>query len=203
MELIKIEEKEGKKTVNARDLHEFLESKQDFSNWITKRIDGYGFVADNDFTIILLKSNGGRPAKEYHVSLDMAKELSMVERNDKGKQARQYFIECERQVKGLTPAEMMLKNAQILVDQERKMVEITNRLEIVESKQISSQEKFFSVAGYCNLKGIQVSKVQAADLGRKCAKLSREKDYRIESMPDSRYGKVNIYHTHILEDVVC
>ena len=95
-ELIKIEEREGKKTVNARNLHIILDSKQDFSNWISSRIEKYGFVKGEDFTIVLLKSNGGRPSMEYHVSIDMAKELSMVERNEKGKQARQYFIECER-----------------------------------------------------------------------------------------------------------
>jgi phage anti-repressor protein len=65
----------------------------------TDRIEQYGFVEDSDFTIILLKSTGGRPAKEYHISIDMAKELSMVERNARGKQARQYFIECERRAK--------------------------------------------------------------------------------------------------------
>ncbi|WP_334470695.1 antA/AntB antirepressor family protein [Arsenophonus sp. PmNCSU2021_1] len=88
-------------TVNARDLHAFLESKQDFSTWIKKRISDYGFVENIDYIVFhnsVENPFGGRPAKEYHISLDMAKELSMVERNEKGKQARQYFIECERRV---------------------------------------------------------------------------------------------------------
>ncbi|WP_063657775.1 antA/AntB antirepressor family protein [Candidatus Arsenophonus triatominarum] len=86
-------------TVNTRDLHSFLESKQEFANWIKDRIQQYGFIEHQDFLINLSKTpNGGRPAKEYHISLDMAKELSMVERNEKGKQARQYFIECERRI---------------------------------------------------------------------------------------------------------
>lgn len=89
-------------TVNARELHEFLESKQRFSDWIKNRIDQYGFIDGQDFIIILGKSSGGRPSTEYYITLDMAKELSMVERNEKGKQARQYFIECERKVKGQT-----------------------------------------------------------------------------------------------------
>lgn len=73
----------GQQTVNARDLHEFLESKQEFSNWIKARIQDYGFVEGKDFLIILSKSAGGRPSKEYHISLDMAKELSMVELNER------------------------------------------------------------------------------------------------------------------------
>jgi anti-repressor protein len=100
-ELIKIEENEdGIKTVNARELHEFLESKQDFSTWVKKRIEKYQFIKGEDFTVFHKKmenlSEGGRPLKEYHISIDMAKELSMVENNEKGREIRKYFIECER-----------------------------------------------------------------------------------------------------------
>lgn len=90
---------EAIQTVNARDLHGFLEVGKDFSNWIKDRIVQYGFVENQDFGIFAEtgeNSGRGRPAKEYALSLSMAKELAMVERNDKGKQARQYFIECER-----------------------------------------------------------------------------------------------------------
>lgn len=84
--------------VNARDLHTFLESGQDFSDWIRKRIEKYDFVEGQDFSINLWKTpTGGRPTTEYHITLDMAKELSMVERNEKGKQARRYFIAMEKQ----------------------------------------------------------------------------------------------------------
>ena len=74
-------------TVNARGLHEFLESRQEFANWIKSRIADFGFIDNQDFLTILSKtSNGGRPSREHYISLDMAKELAMVERNDKGKQ---------------------------------------------------------------------------------------------------------------------
>lgn len=87
-------------TVDARELWYFLESKQDFSHWIKDRIEKYGFVDSQDFTIILSKTPsdvGGRPAKEYYISLDMAKELAMVENNEKGRLIRKYFIEVEKQ----------------------------------------------------------------------------------------------------------
>lgn len=91
---------EQAQTVNARDLHAFLEVGKDFSTWIKDRISQYGFAEGEDYVSTLLPNFGekgqGRPTKEYHLTLDMAKELAMVERNDKGKQARQYFIECER-----------------------------------------------------------------------------------------------------------
>ena len=92
-------------TVNARELHAFLESKQDFSTWIKNRINEYDFTENQDFVVFHKKMenpNGGRPSQEYFITLDMAKELAMVERNDKGKQARKYFIECEKKLKEQT-----------------------------------------------------------------------------------------------------
>ena len=89
-------------TVNARELHAFLGVGKDFSTWMNDRIQQYGFVENQDFAIFPNfgeKSGRGRPTKEYAITLDMAKELAMVERNDKGKQARLYFIECERRAK--------------------------------------------------------------------------------------------------------
>ena len=92
-------------TVNARELHKFLESKQDFSTWIKNRIKDYGFLENQDYILLHKKmeqeenSHGGNNKVEYYITLDMAKELSMVERNEKGKQARQYFIECERKLR--------------------------------------------------------------------------------------------------------
>ncbi|AUQ49951.1 Phage anti-repressor protein [Phaeobacter inhibens] len=89
-------------TANARDLHAFLEVGKVFGAWIKDRIEQYGFTEGLDYVVFSetgKNSSGGRPAKEYHISLDMAKELSMVERTSKGKEARQYFIEMERRAK--------------------------------------------------------------------------------------------------------
>lgn len=83
-------------TVNARELHAFLKNRQDFSTWIKNRIADYDFVENQDFITAPQKygtANGGYATrKEYYITLDMAKELSMVERNEQGKQARRYFI---------------------------------------------------------------------------------------------------------------
>ncbi|WP_137169414.1 antA/AntB antirepressor family protein [Marinomonas sp. FW-1] len=89
-------------TVNARELHAFLEVGRYFANWIKARIDKYGFEEGVDYTVVSRLPNsasGNRGAtKEYFITLDMAKELAMVELNDKGKQARRYFIDCEKQL---------------------------------------------------------------------------------------------------------
>ncbi|WP_052143554.1 antA/AntB antirepressor family protein [Aeromonas hydrophila] len=88
-------------TVNARELHAFMEVGKVFAAWIQERIEQFGFVENQDFIVISetgKNPKGGRPSKEYFLTLDMAKELSMLERNAKGKQARQYFIQCEQMV---------------------------------------------------------------------------------------------------------
>ena len=105
-QLVKVSEAAiGGETVNsvdARELHEFLKVDTRFDIWFSRRIEDYGFTLDLDFCSFLIESSGGRPKTEYAVSMDMAKELSMVERNEKGKQARKYFIAMERKAKGIT-----------------------------------------------------------------------------------------------------
>lgn len=112
-ELIPIQDNDGAQAVMGRDLHAFLEVGRDYTNWF-KQMVGYGFEQDKDFTPILAKTSdqGGRPKQDHIVTLDMAKEISMIQRTDKGKQARQYFIECERRVKEpaeLSPEEIMAR----------------------------------------------------------------------------------------------
>ena len=80
---------------NARELHAFLEIQTRYNDWIKNRINEYGFIQDEDYLVITERTNG-RPRKEYHITLDMGKELGMVERNERGRQIRQYFIRCER-----------------------------------------------------------------------------------------------------------
>lgn len=110
-ELIPIQDHDGIQAVMGRDLHKFLEVGRDYTNWF-KQMVGYGFIEGQDFTPDLAKSTGGRPRADHIVSLDMAKEISMIQRTDKGKQARQYFIECERRAKDpaqLSPEELMAR----------------------------------------------------------------------------------------------
>lgn len=94
LKLINVDEENC--TVSAKELHYFLQVGRDFSNWIKARIEKYDFEEGEDFTPILVKSTGGRPSVDYTLSLDMAKELAMVENNEKGKEARKYFIEVEK-----------------------------------------------------------------------------------------------------------
>lgn len=94
---INIKDENGKQTVSARELHEKLEVNTQFKDWIKRMID-YGFQEGVDYCSFLSESTGGRPAMEYFISIDMAKEICMIQRSDKGRQFRQYFIECEKRL---------------------------------------------------------------------------------------------------------
>lgn len=99
--LIQIIEHNGQRAVNARELHAFLENKRQFADWIKQRIEQYGFVENQDYEVFhnfVKRETGGSTRTEYALSLDMAKELSMVENNEKGRMARKYFIQCEKKL---------------------------------------------------------------------------------------------------------
>lgn len=101
-ELIPISDNNGKKAVSARLLHDFLESKERFSAW-TKRMFKYGFVEGTDFIgCSEFNALANQQLADYILTIDCAKEISMLQRSEKGKQARQYFIECEKIASGST-----------------------------------------------------------------------------------------------------
>lgn len=159
MELIKINQKEGKQTIDARELHKFLESKQQFADWIKKRISDYGFERGSDFTTIhkvMKREIGATRIIEYHLSIDMAKEISMLEKNDKGKQARKYFIECEKQIqenKYFIP-QTYTEAMQLAIDQTKKLEEAQPKIDFC--NRIENSVNAISVGEFANLLSNQV-----------------------------------------------
>ena len=101
-ELIKITEYNGNQAVSARDLHKFLEITERFSSWFERMLQ-YGFVENQDFTSVksftLVNNGAQREIDDYAITFDCAKEISMIQRSKKGKEAREYFIECEKQLR--------------------------------------------------------------------------------------------------------
>lgn len=197
-------------TVNARELHAFLESKQQFGNWIANRIEQYGFVEGVDFTVNKF-INGRATQIDYHISIDMAKELSMVERNEKGKQARQYFIECERVAKSKLNTNLpTIQDPQLAamvtmltqLDQV-KQEQGAQRLELAElkAKLTSTPTDYYTVAGYASLRGLNIDVKRANVLGRRASKLSREYGIEINKAHSEVFGAVNTYHVDVLCEV--
>lgn len=125
MELIKIREENGKQLVSGRELHEFLEVKSKYADWIKNRIKKYEFTELNDFiTVSKTLENGGREY-EHALTIEMAKELSMVENNEKGREARKYFIFCERKLKQLNdPYKNLSPELRAIISIDAKIQEI-------------------------------------------------------------------------------
>lgn len=137
MELIKIKTNEnGEQLVSGRELHEFLEVGTEYKKWFS-RMTEYGFVENTDFTRVTQKCptpGGVQNITDHAMTLDMAKEISMIQRTEKGKQARLYFIEVEKQYKldtsSLSP-ELQFMNSvvQSLAKQEMATKQLSNKLD--------------------------------------------------------------------------
>lgn len=142
-ELIKID---NDNKVSGRELHDFLEVGRDFTNWM-KQMIGYGFSEHADYEVYAKNGenpSGGRPSVDYSMTIDMAKEICMIQRTEKGKQARQYFIECEKRLKGQKPMsqlEILAGATQALLDQQREIdrIKMANEKQEKEMKVLNSR----------------------------------------------------------------
>lgn len=115
-------------TVSGRELHAFLEIETRYNDWFGRMLQ-YGFIEGTDFCSKMSESTGGRPSTDHILKLDMAKELCMLARNEKGKQARHYFLEVEREWN--SPEKVM---ARALYIANRKLAETSKQLEEAKPK---------------------------------------------------------------------
>ena len=161
MEIIKIATTEnGLQTVLATELYKFLEPKTQFNNWIARMLD-FGFVDGLDFWTFLTESIGGRPTKEYILTLDCAKSIAMVQRSPKGKQIRNYFLEVEKQFKAIaTPQQIQ---------------NLYTRLIALESKQIDYADDW-AIDRYLRVNKLfsELTNTDRQQLGKLCTKAHKE-----------------------------
>lgn len=128
-ELIKVNYAESEQpTVSGRELHKALEVETPYHKWFPRMCE-YGFSEGTDFWTFLSESTGGRPSTDHRLSIPMAKEICMIQRSEKGKQFRQYFIEIENQWN--TPEAVMARALQMA---NRTIDEIKNTNVLLEKK---------------------------------------------------------------------
>lgn len=164
MELIKIIEREGRQLVSGRELHEFLEIKTKYKDWFPRMVE-YGFEEEIDFIKVAQKratNNLKNPVTtviDHAISIDMAKEISMIQRTEKGKAARQYFINCEKklkEVKKLSPMELMELQFKALKEQEEKIIQVENKVDKLEEDMPLFQIDCKEIQALVRKKGIEV-----------------------------------------------
>lgn len=134
----------GDITVSGRELHEFLEIKTEYAKWISRMIE-YGFTENQDFRVIVKNDEnpkGGRPSTDHEIKLDMAKEIAMIQRNEKGKQARRYFIQIE---KAWNSPEMVMKRALEFANKKVKKLTLENS-SLLEEKKMNAPKVIFADA---------------------------------------------------------
>lgn len=125
---------QGEIILSGRELHEFLEVKTQYTKWF-ERMTEYGFEVNEDFKLVSQKSLTNNPKNPYteitdhHIKLDMAKEIAMIQRTDKGKQARQYFLQLEKM---WNSPEMVMKRALEYAD--KKVLELKNQIALDKPK---------------------------------------------------------------------
>ena len=128
-EIIKVNYENERPTVSGRELHGFLEVATPYDKWFPRMAE-YGFIEQVDFSTFLSESTGGRPSTDHQLTIEMSKEIAMIQRNEKGKQARQYFIALEKQwntpeavmARALKMAETTIKTLQTTVIEQRPKV---------------------------------------------------------------------------------
>ena len=170
-ELIKITYDNDRPTVSARELHEFLEVKTAYKDWFPRMCE-YGFSEGIDYCSFLsdrVDGLPGKPRQDAQLTIDMAKEVCMLQRNDKGKQARQYFIQLE---KDWNSPEKVMARALRIADEKIRLLSIENS----KQKQIIGELK--PLADYTDMilknKGLVTTNQIAKDYGMSARALNKK-----------------------------
>ena len=222
MDIIKvIANEQGSQVVSARDLHKFLitEAKggqigEDYSNWIKRNIEYCRLEKGFDYDVIEYDYRGAEISesdnqqvrvykREYILTLDSAKEISIVQNNDKGREARQYFIACEKkfreQAKPVSQIDLLIQSAIALKENqerterlEKQQQENENRLLQLEAKN-QTRPECYTVAGYASLINKPINLALAKIIGIEAKKICKASEWAIDKTHDPRWGKINVY----------
>lgn len=208
-ELISITNHGGKKAVSARVLYDFLGfNVSQWKRWYTKNILNNQFAVENEdyvrFDLMSKTSDsGGRPTMDFALSIPFAKKIAMQAHTEKGNAARDYFLECEKQLQQsnqpLSQLQILQQSVQMLVEQEKRLESVENEVKLIKA-QTTTQPDYFTVAGYGTLKGLKVPLQIAVKIGNYASKKCKQLGIMMGECPDPRFGKVRTYPTDILEE---
>lgn len=202
-ELIKVENKNGELLVSARELHNNVkEGNERFSKWF-ERMCTYGFEENVDYTLYqMVHPQNKQEIVDYALKIECAKEIAMIQRSEKGKQVRKYFIECERQLKEQDNFSKLLVD---IYNGGEKGIAASKQLREIEAKKIREKEvKPLEIQLNKNKEWWTIKKVGALlnisykDLDwRKLKAASNNLGFNIQKVFDANYGQVNAYHVKV------
>lgn len=172
--LIKINYNSERPTVSGRELHAALEIKTAYKDWFPRMCD-YGFEQDTDFCSFLSESTGGRPSTEHELTIEMAKEICMIQRSEIGRKFRQYFIKIEQSWN--SPEAVMARALQLANNQLELMKQKNTALAgtvAVQNQQITEMQpkaSYYDVV--LNYKDLITTTAIAKDYGKSAVWMNR------------------------------
>ena len=194
-EIIRIDYENENPTVSGRELHAVLGVATQYKDWFPRMCE-YGFIEGRDFSSILSESTGGRPSTDHALSVPMAKELCMLQRNDQGKKFRQYFISVEDAWN--SPDKVMERALQIAhrraLEAERRIFALAEENETLEVA-LNTSLRFYTVAKYNKTFHMGWSLTQCQAIGKQLTAYCRARAIEVRSCEtnDKRFGAVHSY----------
>lgn len=201
-ELIKVDFSGERPAVSARELHEFLEVGTHFKDWFPRMCE-YGFAEGEDYTLLIFEHpQNHQPTKDFAISIDMAKEICMIQRNEKGKLARQYFLQLE---KAWNSPEKVMARALQIADRKIKMLEAekeTNRPKVLFADSVAASNTSILVGELAKLlkqNGVDTGQNRLFDWMRNNGYLIRREgtDYNMPTQRSMELGLFEIKETSI------
>lgn len=191
-ELIKIETSEGgAPCVSGRELHAFLEVGTEYMKWTERYFIPFGFEEGTDFSSELTKSTGGRPAIDHALTIDMAKELCMIQRTDRGKQARQYFLQVE---KDWNSPQKIMARALALAEKELATIRTTVQVQQQQIAELQPKATYYDLVLQCK-NAIPVS-IIAKDYGYSARKMNELLNERGVQFKQGKNGPWLLYQKY-------
>lgn len=173
-ELIRISYDSERPTVNGRDLHDALQVKTAYKDWFPRMCE-YGFTEGTDFCSFLSESSGGRPAVNHQLSIDMAKQLCMIQRTDIGRKFRQYFIQVEEawnSPEAVMARALQFANQQLALLKHQNM-ELTDTIAVQNQQILEMQPKVSYYDVVLNCKDLISTSAIAKDYGKSAIWMNR------------------------------
>ena len=173
-ELIRINYDSERPTVNGRDLHEALQVKTAYKDWFPRMCE-YGFVEGRDFCSFLSESSGGRPAVNHQLTIDMAKQLCMIQRTDIGRKFRQYFIQVEEawnSPEAIMARALQFANQQLALLRHQNM-ELTDTIAVQNQQILEMKPKVSYYDVVLNCKDLISTSAIAKDYGKSAIWMNR------------------------------
>ena len=205
--LITINENEGKQTVSGRELHKFLESKERYSKWFDRMLE-YGFSKGVDYTpYFLVHPQNNQELQDHELTISMAKEISMLQRSEKGGQARKYFIACEEawqspeaiMARALQISKNKLIEVQTICDKQQKLLE-EQKPKVIFAEAVEGSTTSITIGQLAKLmsqKGVKIGRNKLFETLRQRGYLIKAegRDYNLPTQKSMNLGLFEIKET--------